>query len=68
MQLTGIQGTDNKYFVQPLMQPAKRHKKLKGSIVSDMEIKSRLHTGRQSTERLKRRWSGRYRKRGQSPT
>jgi hypothetical protein len=37
------------------MQPAKRHKKLKGSIVLDMEIKSRLHTGSQSTERLKRR-------------
>jgi len=32
--------------------------------VLDVEIKSRLHTGRQNKEMLKERWSERYRQRG----
>jgi hypothetical protein len=50
---------ENVHFMRQLMQTAKRHKQLKGSTVLDQEIKSRLHTGRENTEMLKRRWSER---------
>jgi len=55
MQLTEIQGMGNIRFLRQLTQLAERHKKPKGSKVLDVEIKSRLHTGRQNKEMLKGR-------------